>query len=457
VYSLIAPHAAASGETVLVRGIRFPRFQKAVVILAGRPVAEARTNSIGNFATGFVVPPGTQPGVLPVVSQAGGRQVAASVRIVTGALPSYAVTTASNGATLEVSPVGGRPGTHVRLVATGLPPGQPVTVWLSDSRWVSGRSSATGAFVRTRGIPGLLFGRRSLELVSGRLAMKSYLDVHATRPRPRPPGAVTIAAAGDIACQPGAPQTDGTCRYRETAELVSHLNPTVVAALGDNQLHAGTLAAFAGAFDGTWGLLKARIRPALGNHEYLTPGASGYFTYFGAAAHPPGGWYAYDLGAWHVVVLNSNCTIVSCAPGSPQETWLRANLASRRTRCTLAYFHHPRFSSAGRFLTPTLLPIWTALYQHGVDVVLNGHAHVYERFAPQDPSGNPDPARGIRQFTVGSGGNGHIPFVGIRRNSRKRLSAFGVLHLALRPGSYKWQFMRIPDGVTRDAGSDRCH
>ena len=178
------------------------------------------------------------------------------------------------------------------------------------------------------------------------LGLRSYLDVQTPNPLPRPRGAASLVAVGDIACPGGARRTPATCRYAETAALAGYLNPNVVAVLGDNQYYAGAIGPYAEAFDATWGLLKSRMRPAVGNHEYLTSAAADYFTYFGPVARPPNGYYSYNLGTWHIVVLNSNCTIVACGAGSPQESWLRGDLASHPRRCTLAYFHHPRFSSA---------------------------------------------------------------------------------------------------------------
>lgn len=440
-----------------MRGNGFRPLTTVTVTLAGQPVAQALTNSIGNFATGFVVAPGTRSGTLPVVSSAAGRQVASSLRVVARPPLPLPLAASSNGATLATSSAGGRPGAGVRLVARGLPPGKPVAVQVSSSPVLSGRSSPTGVFVRTLVVPNQAIGRHDLRLVTERLELRSYLDIRPANPRPRPAGAVTMVAAGDIACQPGQRPTPFLCHQRDTASLIAQLNPTVVAPLGDNQYSAGALAAYAGSFDGTWGTLKSRIRPAVGNHEYLVPGAVGYYTYFGAVAAPPSGYYSYDLGAWHVVVLNSNCAIVSCAADSPQLGWLRSDLASHPAQCTLAYFHHPRFSSAGHYLLSGSLPIWRALYDAGVDVVLNGHAHVYERFAPQNPYGGFDPARGIRQFTVGTGGASHDTFVSVRRNSQVRSVSFGVLDLTLGSGGYRWRYITAPGGGIRDGGSAGCH
>ena len=182
---------------------------------------------------------------------------------------------------------------------------------------------------------------------------------------------------------------------------------------------------------------KARTRPSPGNHEYETPGASGYFNYFGAAAGDPNkGYYSYDLGSWHVISLNSNCSSVpgGCAAGSPQEQWLREDLAAHSNTCTLAYWHHPRFSSGIHGDEASVAPFWDALYQAGADVVLNGHDHNYERFAPQNPSGQADPTQGIREFVVGTGGAELRKIVGIKPNSETQIADMnGIMKMTLHP------------------------
>src|SRR5262245_2996558 len=213
-----------------------------------------------------------------------------------------------------------------------------------------------------------------------------------------------LAAAGDIAtCM-----SDGD---EATAQLLDRLDGIVVT-LGDHAYEAGTPIEFAACYDPSWGRHKARTRPTPGNHDYLTPGASGYFEYFGApAGDPRRGYYSYDLGAWRVIALNSNCDeIGGCGAGSPQERWLREELAANPRRCTLAYWHHPRFSSGPHGSDPGYDAFWRALYERGTEIVLVGHDHTYERFAPQRPDGTRDPARGIRQFVVGTGGGSHHGF-----------------------------------------------
>jgi acid phosphatase type 7 len=279
------------------------------------------------------------------------------------------------------------------------------------------------------------------------------------RPLP-PPGRVTgptLVAAGDIACVPGEPRTPVACHQLDTAALIGRLDPDAVAPLGDLQYPAGSLADFQGSFDKTWGRFAERMHPAIGNHEYGTPDAAGYFSYFGERAGAPDeGWYSYGLGSWHVVVLNTNCDVVACGAGSPQSRWLRADLAAHPRRCTLAYGHHPRFSSGLHGSDDALVPLWRMLQRGGVDVLLSGHDHDYERFAPQTADGRLDPARGIVQFVVGTGGASHYPVVLPRRSSRAHASVFGVLQLTLGRGAYAWRFVAEPGVGFRDAGTARC-
>lgn len=274
-----------------------------------------------------------------------------------------------------------------------------------------------------------------------------------------------IGAAGDIACDPTDPSFNGgsgtatNCRMRATSDLLTKGFDAVLL-LGDNQYWEGTLAAHLASFAPTWGRLGPLLRPVPGNHEYQTPGAAGYFDYFGAAAGDRAkGWYSFELGTWHVVALNSNCAAVGgCGPGSPQLTWLAADLAAHPTACTLAYWHHPRFSSGAHGDDATFDAFWRVLYRAGADVVLVGHDHDYERFAPQDPDAKADPAYGIRQFVVGTGGQELRGFTNLWSNSESRNSRdHGVLKLVLHPDGYDWEFLPVPGGTFNDQGSDSCH
>ena len=261
-----------------------------------------------------------------------------------------------------------------------------------------------------------------------------------------------LVGAGDIA--------DCNTSGREaTARLLDGIPGTVVT-LGDNAYESGAAVEFANCYDPAWGRFKARTRPSAGNHDYLTAGASAYFNYFGAAAGEPGkGYYSYDLGAWHIVVVNSNCASVGgCDTGSAQEQWLRSDLAASGAMCTLAYWHHPLFTSSLRGGNDYMRPIWQALYDAGAEVVLNGHDHNYERFAAQDPNGSADPARGIREFVVGTGGRRHNTFFAPRPNSEVlNGDTFGVIKLTLHPTRYDWEFLPEAGRTFVDAGSDRCH
>jgi len=217
-----------------------------------------------------------------------------------------------------------------------------------------------------------------------------------------------------------------------------------------------TFAKFQASFDPTWGRVKALIHPAVGNHEYLTKDAAGYFQYFGAAAGAPDkGYYSFDVGTWHLISLNSQC-IGGCQSGSAQETFLKADLAAHANQCILAYWHIPLFSSGGR-ASPNTKPLWQDLQAAGADVVLNGHDHIYERFAPQTADGTADP-KGIREFIVGTGGNNHTSISHVAANSEVRnVDTFGVLQMTLHPGGYDWRFVPVSGGTFTDSGSGTCH
>jgi 3',5'-cyclic AMP phosphodiesterase CpdA len=262
-----------------------------------------------------------------------------------------------------------------------------------------------------------------------------------------------LVGAGDIAdCK----ELSGAAK---TAILLDRIEGTVFT-LGDNAYDSGTPSQFADCFGPTWGRHKARTRPALGNHDYKTPGAAGYFGFFGAAAgDPKKGYYSYDLGTWHVVVLNSNCgEIGGCAAGSPQEKWLREDLGAHPAACTAAMWHHPRFSSAEHGDDDSTKDLWKALEEAGAEVVLSGHDHTYERFAPQDADGRRDVERGVRQFVVGTGGRHEYKWGKLHANSEVRNNdTFGVLRLTLHPDAYDWEFVPVEGGRFTDSGSAKCH
>ncbi len=270
--------------------------------------------------------------------------------------------------------------------------------------------------------------------------------------------AFVLVGAGDIA----------SCKNPEgaqaTAKLIEQIPGTVFAA-GDLAYEKGSAEDFRNCYDPAWGRFKDRTKPALGNHEYVEPTASGYFRYWGAQAGPPGkGYYSYDLGVWHIVVLNTNCGargLGGCDAGSPQDTWLKEDLAKHANACILAYGHHALFSSG--FLKsharhPKLKQFWEDLYAAHADLILAGHEHSYERFAPQDPDGKADPEHGIREIVAGTGGRSHGLLGFATPNSEVRnWETFGVLKLTLAPGKYTWEFIPEDGKTFRDSGRGVCH
>jgi len=262
-----------------------------------------------------------------------------------------------------------------------------------------------------------------------------------------------LIGAGDIADCTDLSGAEATAKLLEA-------NPGTVMALGDLAYPDGTAENFK-CYDKTWGRVKDRTRPAVGNHEFHSSGATYYFQYFGAAAgDPKTGYYSYDLGTWHVVVLNSECKEVGgCEAGSPQEKWLRADLTAHPVSCTLAYFHKPRFSSGlNHGNDEEVTPLWQALYDLNAEIIVNGHEHDYERFAPQDPNGKADPKRGIREFVVGTGGKNHREFGFHKPNSELRNNdTFGVLKLTLKQLGYEWKFLPEAGKTFTDSGSGSCH
>lgn len=260
-----------------------------------------------------------------------------------------------------------------------------------------------------------------------------------------------LLAAGDVAdCGSKGAQATGRILAR---------TPGTIAVLGDLAYPDGTAADFA-CYNAAWGRVKSRTRPAPGNHEYNSGSGQAYFNYFGTAAGPgTRGYYSYDLGRWHIISLNSNCSRAGgCEAGTPQDRWLRRDLARSKRRCTLAYWHHPRFSSGQHGSDTDMMRFWSDLYRAGAEIVLVGHDHDYERFAPQTPAGVLAPFRGIREFVVGTGGKNHYRIGSPIANSRVRNdNTFGVLKLTLSPGSYRWRFIPEAGKTFTDSGSSGCH
>jgi hypothetical protein len=299
----------------------------------------------------------------------------------------------------------------------------------------------------------------AIALLTLPLQQKAHAQSPHAPPKTKPSDQTfVLVGAGDIA----------SCKNPEgaqaTAKLIEKIPGTVFAA-GDLAYEKGSPQEFKNCYGPAWGRFKDRTRPALGNHEYGEPTASGYFQYWGEQAGPTGkGYYSYELGAWHIVVLNTNCFargLGSCSAGSAQETWLKADLAQHPTACILAYGHHALFSS-GVFkrhaVHPELKQLWEDLYAAHADLVLAGHEHSYERFAPQDPDGKLDPEHGIREIVVGTGGRSHDLLGFATPNSEVReWDTFGVLKLTLAPDKYAWEFIPVEGKSFRDSGSGVCH
>jgi calcineurin-like phosphoesterase family protein len=269
-----------------------------------------------------------------------------------------------------------------------------------------------------------------------------------------------LVGAGDIA-RCGRDEAEQTAQLLD--QVVAAGVETVVFTAGDNAYENGTLEEYEQCYGPNWGRHKDRTRPALGNHEYAVGNADGYFQYYGeVAGEPEGGYYSYDLGSWHIIVLNTSddCRVVACDLNSAQVEWLRAELAASSAFCTLAIWHDPLFSTG----TPEggeryLFAFWEVLYGEGADVIVNSHEHSYERFAPQTPDGIQEPAYGIREFVVGTGGDSLNAFVNpTAPNSEIRNdNTFGVLRLTLHPATYDWEFIPVAGAEFRDAGTGECH
>ena len=289
-------------------------------------------------------------------------------------------------------------------------------------------------------------------------------------PTASPDHGTVVMAAGDIACDPSDPNfnagkgTSSRCRQEDTAKLLSIAD--LILPLGDNQYECGGMAAYQSSFDRSWGVFKARMRPTLGNHEHLvaegptrigtgchaTQLPAGFFSYFGSTA--PAGAYSFDVGGWHFATVDSTCDPSGCLA---QAKWLRGDLAAHPTLCSLVYYHHPRWSSGEQGNHPQADPFWRVAMAAGVEVILNGHDHDYERFAPMDANGLASSA-GMREFVVGTGGRDHTPIDLIQPNSEVRnADTFGVLRLTLHAASYTWQFLPIAGQSFTDRGSGSCH
>jgi acid phosphatase type 7 len=375
-----------------------------------------------------------------------------------------AATNATSGTCADMSDLGG----EVQLCAS------TTGAWqLQSGTWNSGSNTSVTLRLITDGTPNAGSWFDDVSLAPQATPTPSPTPTRTPTPCPScptstptaTPGTIVVAGAGDIAC--GVGSSGAACKQGATSDLLLSINPDKVINLGDNQYEDGSLTNFQNFYDPTWGRVKAKTSPALGNHEYLTSGAAGYFDYFNGVGNLTGsagdrglGYYSYDLGNWHFVVLNSNCTQVSCSVGSAQYTWLQNNLAADNHPCSIAYMHHPLASSDTRNFdasTP-FQPLLQLFYADGGDLVLVGHSHFYERFARMDANRNADPAYGFRYIVVGTGGRNVYGFGVIRPLSEIRNSdSFGVIKLTLRANNYTWDFMPAAGYTFTDTGTEDCH
>jgi uncharacterized protein YjdB len=410
------------------------RFSATLVDRNGAVVSSSMSWSVDNPAVASVDAAGMVRGVA-----SGSATVRASARGQTGS--AALVVVLDNGQTLSVTPNGANLYINSSQQFTATLKDRNGGIVPSTAQWESNNTAV--ATVDANGlVKGVGTGSATIQAKVRNLVAAGAVTVSPQT------ASVVLVGAGDIA----------TCTNQNdsaTAKVVEGIPGTVFVA-GDNAYPNGSVTDYANCYAPTWGRFKARTHPAPGNHEYNTPGAAGYFGYFGSAAGDPSkGYYSYDLGAWHIVVINS---VMAHSAGSAQEQWLRADLTANTQKCTLAYWHHPRFSSgATHGSDASMLPVWQALYDHGADVVVSGHEHNYERFAPQTPNGQLDAAKGIREFVVGTGGAGNYTFGTTLANSEVRYNATpGVIKLTLYGDHYDWQYIPTSGSFT-DSGSGSCH
>lgn len=271
-------------------------------------------------------------------------------------------------------------------------------------------------------------------------------------------GDPVIVAAGDITCDFSS-QMKYECKQNETADLISSLKPDAVLPLGDLQYIDGSLERFQKYYHISWGRFKDKTFPVVGNHEYQTKNAAGYFNYFGKkAGGSEKGYYSYNIGSWHIIALNSNCWAVGgCSLNSPQGKWLKNDLLKNKSSCILSYWHHPFVSTGQEGSAPNMADIWQLLYSYHADVVLSSHDHLYERFGLINSKGELDQA-GIREFVVGTGGRNLYSFVTNHPALEvKNNTTFGVLAIILHTNSFSWKFVPVAGSPFADSGQQSCH
>jgi uncharacterized protein YjdB len=410
--------------------------------LTGRTVTWTSLNTSVATVSASGLVSGVKSGTANVYALSEGKSDTATITVVTPPPPPppaavASVTVAPASVSIETSRTAQLTAT-LRDASGNQLTGRTVT-WTSLSPSVA-TVSATGL------VTGVTVGSANVYALSEGKSDTAAITVVAPPPPP-PGGSVVFVGSGDI----GDCGRDGK---EQTAKLLDAI-PGTVYTTGDNAYQDGTDADFANCYDASWGRHKARTRPSPGNHDYHTSGAAGYFRYYGENAGPAGrGYYSFDLGDWHIISLNSN---VSMSSTSAQVTWLKADLAANPKKCTLAYWHHPRFSSGDHGNNSSTQPLYQALYDADADVILTGHDHSYERFAPQTATGVADPARGIRQFVIGTGGRSFYSFGTIKPNSEVRnTGTWGVLKLTLHADRYDWEFVPVAGKTFTDTGTGMC-
>ena len=407
--------------------------------LTGRTVAWTTSNASHatvNSSSGLVS--GVAVGTATITATSEGKSGTSAVTVVAGTpAPVATVTVTPNPASVAV-------GATVPLTAT-LKDANGNTLTGRTVAWTTSNASHATVNSSSGLVSGVAAGTATITATSEGKSGTSAVTVTA----PSGGGSNVFVGAGDISdC--------GNDNDEATAKLLDGIAGTVYTT-GDNVYSSGTATEFATCYDPTWGRHKARTKPAPGNHDYNTSGATGYYGYFGSLAGPSGrGYYSFDLGDWHIISLNSE---VSMSAGSAQEIWLRADLAASTKQCTLAYWHKPRFSSGtDHGSLSAAQPLWQALYDFHAEIVLNGHEHNYERFAPQSPTGTADGTNGIREFVVGTGGESHYTGMSPIANSQVfNGTTFGVLKLTLSAGTYSWQFIPVSGQSFTGSGSGTCH
>ncbi len=472
---MLLPASGPSGTKVELRGARFAG-QRVRVKIGSRIVARDRTGRGGKFTAQFKVPKG-KARKLSVWSTNGKRPIKNIFRYARSKTAYSGEIATGRRRRLRWSPTAALAGSTFHLSGSKLPAKRQVRITVGGKPAVSGRTNRRGRFSRDILVPRLKVGRHVVVVKAGRVRFAFPFTVPQPPPGPRPPRVSPISdplvvAAGDIACDPTNRnfhngRGDAThCRQMHTSNIAMRPRPAAVLPLGDLQYEVGAFDDFRRSYDPSWGRLKSLTRPAIGNSEYGVPGAAGYFDYFNGVGNETGpagprstGYYSYDVGAWHLIALNSTCSKLpgGCSAGSPQERWLRADLAAHPRACTLAYWHHPRFSSGRYGDNPNLRAFWQALYDYGAEIVLNGHDQNYQRYARQDPDGFVT-SRGLREFVVGTGGRSQLAIQPGAVANREAASGttFGVLKLTLHPTSYDWRFSS-GGGPFSDAGSGICH